>query len=515
LTFDRAHLALLFAGLSTIAVEEEASAFEIVVVAAANDRGYADDVPLRYAESDADRILSALSELGRPRKIHRAVGGDAHSIQIAIAEARKDVDDARSAGQKTLLFFYYSGHADGDYLRVGGTRLTWSKLKELLSGTGAELSVSVIDACDSGSATSAKGAKFSTPLVTTAERLQATTGSMWITSSREDEASYESDEVGGSYFSHFLISGLRGAADYDEDGRVTLNEVYQFSYDRTVGETSLRLKKTQHPTYSSDLEGEGEIVLSEPQRSPTSLVLPRESAGRWFVAKRFGAKQSVLEVAKNPGSLVRFSVAAGSYAVYRKDLERIMLANVEVRAGEELVFDPELLVPYTYAEVMQKGGGIAIAAWHARLGPELRGPVFQGGQTTLRGTLSVRRRDRVVGFGVALDFGTHSFNALDTPVKTQELGATLFGEIFTELPWFTVGAQLGPSVLFARQVTNTRVLMSTSPGADVAVFVSRSLYTRTFISLEAGSRAYLVPLVDERSVELAPYVSAGLTMSLD
>src|SRR5262245_51585015 len=103
---------LLVAAVSALVVEEEASAFEIIVVAAANDHGYADDVPLRYAESDADHVVDALSELGTPRKIHRAIGGDARAIQSALAEARKNVEEVHASGEKALLSFYYSGHAD-------------------------------------------------------------------------------------------------------------------------------------------------------------------------------------------------------------------------------------------------------------------------------------------------------------------------------------------------------------------------------------------------------------------
>jgi uncharacterized caspase-like protein len=55
-------------------------------------------------------------------------------------------------------------------------------------------------------------------------------GEVVITSSSADELSQESDEVGGSYFTHYLLSGLRGAADTSGDGEVTLDEAYRYVY---------------------------------------------------------------------------------------------------------------------------------------------------------------------------------------------------------------------------------------------------------------------------------------------
>ena len=58
-----------------------------------------------------------------------------------------------------------------------------------------------------------------------------------LTASAEDEAAQESDRIGGSFFTHYLVSGLRGAADSSADGRVTLTEAYRFAFDETLART--------------------------------------------------------------------------------------------------------------------------------------------------------------------------------------------------------------------------------------------------------------------------------------
>ena len=41
--------------------------------------------------------------------------------------------------------------------------------------------------------------------------------------------------LGGSLFTHHLLSAMRGASDSDGDGQVTLFEAYSYAYERTLG----------------------------------------------------------------------------------------------------------------------------------------------------------------------------------------------------------------------------------------------------------------------------------------
>ena len=59
-----------------------------------------------------------------------------------------------------------------------------------------------------------------------------------LASSTASELSQESEALRASYFTHHLLSGLRGAADADRDGRVTLSEAYRYAYNRTLVATA-------------------------------------------------------------------------------------------------------------------------------------------------------------------------------------------------------------------------------------------------------------------------------------
>jgi hypothetical protein len=92
----------------------------------------------------------------------------------------------------------------------------------------------------------------------------SSTGEALLTSSAADELALESREIGGSFFTHHLVSGLRGAADTSGDGKITLAEAYQYAFERTVSATASMTIGTQHPGYDYRLPGRGDLVLSEP-----------------------------------------------------------------------------------------------------------------------------------------------------------------------------------------------------------------------------------------------------------
>ena len=59
-----------------------------------------------------------------------------------------------------------------------------------------------------------------------------------MTSSSENEAAQESERLRGSFFTHALLTGVRGAADASGDGKVTLGEAYQFAFNETLAQTT-------------------------------------------------------------------------------------------------------------------------------------------------------------------------------------------------------------------------------------------------------------------------------------
>src|SRR5690606_18826019 len=108
-------------------------------------------------------------------------------------------------------------------------------------------------------------------------------GHAFLTSSAADEASQEADRLGGSYFTHALVTGLRGGGDVDADGRVTLNEAYRFAYEETLARTTSSRYGAQHAGFDIHLSGSGDLIMTDLRDGSASLVVEAGVEGRLFV----------------------------------------------------------------------------------------------------------------------------------------------------------------------------------------------------------------------------------------
>ena len=300
--------ALLVLLLSSFAAAET----KRLAIVVGNNAGTGEMPPLRYAESDAGKMARVLVELGdvSPDDVMLLQGQSVNQIERAIGEARDRVAFfKRSPDVRTVVFFYFSGHSDGESIELGHEKLAYARLKALLAGTGGDVRLVVVDACRSGAGLREKGGRPAENFtIRLADTLQ-TSGEAFITSSAADESSLESSEVMGSYFTHNLISGMRGAADSSGDKLVTLAEAYKYAYDRTVVSTAMLPVGAQHPNYDFKLSGQGELVLSSLLKPSSILVLP--DADRSLVTD-LARDQVIVEVV---GGSREVALTAGNYGL--------------------------------------------------------------------------------------------------------------------------------------------------------------------------------------------------------
>jgi hypothetical protein len=132
-----------------------------------------------------------------------------------------------------------------------------------------------------------------------------------LTSSAANEDALESREIGGSFFTHHLVSGLRGAADASGDARVTLTEAYQYAYKHTISTSGATLAGPQHPAYDFRLSGQGELILTELAQPSAALALP-DGFDRALVIE-VARDQVIAEL--GPGAPSHVAVTPGRYGV--------------------------------------------------------------------------------------------------------------------------------------------------------------------------------------------------------
>ena len=174
-----------------------------------------------------------------------------------------------------LLLLYFSGHGVRDengslYLAVRNTnraRLRSTAIKsdfirEAMDESRSRRQILILDCCNSGAF--AQGTKGETGgSVGTAKAFEGTGyGRVVLTASDSTQFAWEGDKVIGeetsnSLFTHFLVKGLEGEADRNGDGKITVDELYDYAYERIVSRTP-----KQTPGKWS-YKQQGDIVLRE------------------------------------------------------------------------------------------------------------------------------------------------------------------------------------------------------------------------------------------------------------
>ena len=208
--------------------------------------------PLEFAEKDARAIQDRLAnpEIGGFDKVYSFDSSSTlHDIRLTIFQV---LEETRSEDK---VVFYFSGHGiryDSQlYLAINETdkksppitAISTRELLENLEKARAARKCVILDCCYSG-AIGKKG--DAAELLDFDEDLKVHQGRgvVVLTSSLEYEESLESSKHGHSLFTHYLLEGMDGAADEDEDGVITPSELYRYAFQRVKSDTDGKMSPT-------------------------------------------------------------------------------------------------------------------------------------------------------------------------------------------------------------------------------------------------------------------------------
>lgn len=233
--------------------------------------------PLRYATADARAFYDYLvGEFGVPKdRVQLLLNEDATLTNLKTALGTWL---PRISGPQDTVLIFYAGHGaseddpsspDGDALskyllpvdaQAGNLFATaWSmeEVRAVFARVRAKRLLFIADACYSGASggrtiprpTGSRDVEVSGKFL---ERLAQGEGRVILTASGPNELSREEPALGHGVFTYYLLRALRGAADADGDGYVTLPEVYQY-VSREVAQAT---GQKQRPVLKGELAGE-------------------------------------------------------------------------------------------------------------------------------------------------------------------------------------------------------------------------------------------------------------------
>jgi hypothetical protein len=179
------------------------------------------------------------------------------------------------AGKDDMVIIFFAGHGaiekevmspDGDGLEkyllpydadpkdLYATALPMGEISRIFKRIRSERLVFIADACYSGASggrtidIAGIRANISEAFL---DRVAGGKGRVIMTASGANEVSAENDELKQGVFTYFLIEGLRGKADADGDGLITVDEVYRYVSDKVPQATG----QEQHPVKKGTVEG--------------------------------------------------------------------------------------------------------------------------------------------------------------------------------------------------------------------------------------------------------------------
>jgi hypothetical protein len=141
---------------------------------------------------------------------------------------------SEQATSEDVFIFYFSGHGlPGAFLPIDsdGTtnQLRYKELLEILKRSKAKSKIIIADACYSGGLINFKGEELKNSMDNYYNAIHKSQGGLvLLMSSKAEETAIENNGLRQGVFSHYLLKGLKGAANRDSDELIRINELFDY-----------------------------------------------------------------------------------------------------------------------------------------------------------------------------------------------------------------------------------------------------------------------------------------------
>ena len=234
---------------------------------------------IKYADKDAEAFAAFLKspQCGNTPndQVALLVNEDATRANVLMNVRRF----ASLASSRDVLILYFAGHGtnetdeDEDFYMetyntdsrdVMATGTSAKEIKYFLNQSSAKMIFWIMDACNSGKIGPGRnGRRGNNTEPSRAQKflaavaIQKKGGFVYIASSQSQETTIEADSLKHGLFTYYLLEGLQGYADENNDGIVTVNECYDYVHFHVIKASS----NYQHPVMD-DLYFNGRFPMS-------------------------------------------------------------------------------------------------------------------------------------------------------------------------------------------------------------------------------------------------------------
>jgi formylglycine-generating enzyme required for sulfatase activity len=245
---------------------------------------YAELERLRFCGADIRALREALIAAGFPDRqvflLHDQAADPQYRPYKSCIERQLEVV-LKLAEPNDIVVVAFSGHGvhlDGksyicpvdSRLREPQSLIPLNTLYQQLEQSAAALKLLLVDACrddprrgaDRSSSVSLDARQFAT----TVEKPPR--GIYYLASCAPGETSKEEPELGHGVFMHYVLQGLRGEADLDKSGRVSLLELCKYATTETKLHVARKYSDSQRPSYRVDATDDFDLTQAS--------VLPKE-----------------------------------------------------------------------------------------------------------------------------------------------------------------------------------------------------------------------------------------------
>jgi len=308
---------------------------------------------LEFAESDAREMGKVLldPDICGFDEVIELINKNKEEVSKAIEKVFKN------AKKEDQVLIYYSGHGKPSYKfdlcllfketdpdSLLATSLKFDYIKECKDQSSCNRVVVILDCCYSGTA-GMKGDFLQEMLSTfygSGTIILTSTGQTGSNIAKEDK------ELKHGVFTHYLLKGLKDwAADYDNDGIITVNDLYRYTFTET------KTKGLQHPQMKGSYEGEmvlgrnlQKIKEREFEQKKEKLMQHLSSAPSFVIHRSFTILQKMynnpsalepteLKIKPHLESLLNDEIQAETYVEFLKYQEKIRKQQEEEQKQKE------------------------------------------------------------------------------------------------------------------------------------------------------------------------------------